>query len=76
MFNQVLFNRKTKQSDFPFQIIVKQQYNQRVLYVSYGEDIRNGGGIWSEDLNNIHPRTVVMIEERLGKDTVSRLLSL
>lgn len=76
MNSNLLFSQRSKASDFPFQVVVKQHFNKKTLYVTYGNGPKQGGGTWTENLYDIYPRTLVMIEERLGKDVVKELETL
>lgn len=70
----LIYFKRSRPSDFPFSIAVKDCSGKKLLFVTYGEDIKGGkGGVWSETIGNIHPRTLAMIEERLGEDVVARL---
>ena len=71
--SKFLYSKKTKLPDFPFQVVVKDHGERRVLYVTYGGGKKTGGGSWSESLNNVHPRTMNMIRERLGEEIVLEL---
>ena len=71
-----LYSKKTHQPQWPFHVVVKQHYNKKILYISYGGGRKEGGGAWSENLNNVHPRTSNMIKDYLGQRTVDDLLAL
>lgn len=74
--NRLLFSKKTKSWDYSFHIVVKQHHNKKILYVTYGGGRKDGGGAWSENLTNVHPRTMNMIKDYLGEKTVEELNSL
>tara|TARA_Y100001970_G_scaffold290232_1_gene423148 strand:+ start:2483 stop:2770 length:288 start_codon:yes stop_codon:yes gene_type:complete len=74
--NKFLYSKKTKSYQFPFHIVVKQHDRRKVLYITYGGGRKNGGGAWSENLDNVHPRTLNMIKDYLGQHVVDDLMDL
>ena len=59
--NKFLYSKKTHPPKHPFQVVIKDHKGRKVLYVTYGGGRKLGGGAWSENLNNINPRTINMI---------------
>lgn len=66
-----LYSRKTSPPKHPFQVVVKDHDQRKVLYITYGGGRKNGGGAWSENLNNVNPRTLNMIYNYLGQRCIS-----
>jgi hypothetical protein len=71
-----LYSRFTQSPLPPIHIVVKQHKNRRILYVTYRGGRKSGGGAWSENLANLHPRTLNMILEIFGEKTVEDLQKL
>jgi len=74
--SKMLYSKRTKPPKYSFHIVVKQHYNKKILYITYGGGRKSGGGAWSENITNIHPRTLNMIEEYLGSKAVDDLKKL
>ena len=71
--SRLLYSKKTKSWDYSFHVVVKQHNNKKILYITYGGGRKNGGGAWSENLMNVHPRTMNMIKDYLGATTVEEI---
>lgn len=77
-----IYSKKTVPPVHPFQVVIKEHNKRKVLYITYGGGRKSGGGAWSENLNNVNPRTINMINDYLGekciediqKHTKSRLI--
>ena len=74
--NKLIYSKKSKSYQFPLHIVVKQHDRRRVLYVTYGGGKKSGGGAWSENLDNVHPRTLNMIKDHLGSHVIEDLINL
>jgi hypothetical protein len=75
--NKFLYTRSIKHRNIvPFHIVVKQHKNRRILYVTYRGGKKSGGGAWSENLSNVHPRTYSMILEIFGEKVIEDLKDL
>tara|TARA_B100001123_G_C15073975_1_gene932777 strand:+ start:100 stop:438 length:339 start_codon:yes stop_codon:yes gene_type:complete len=74
--SRLLYSKKTKPWDYSFHVVVKQHHNKKIVYITYGGGRRFGGGAWSENLTNVHPRTMNMIKTYLGQKTVDEIEAL
>tara|TARA_B100000945_G_scaffold50995_1_gene36712 strand:+ start:101 stop:397 length:297 start_codon:yes stop_codon:yes gene_type:complete len=61
-----LFSAFSRPPKFPLSVVVKSHRDRDVIYVTYGNGRKNGGGSWSEDITNMNPRTLVMISKYLS----------
>ncbi|MBM88266.1 MAG: hypothetical protein CMQ41_07780 [Gammaproteobacteria bacterium] len=74
--NKMLYYKSTRPPKWPFNVVVKKHGSRTILYITYGGGRKSGGGAWSENLNNVHPRTMSMIEDYLGEKTVKEIMNL
>ena len=65
-----IYSKKTALPVHPFQVLIKEHNKRKVLYVTYGGGRKSGGGAWSENLNNVNPRTINMIYDYLGQKCI------
>ena len=68
--SKMLFYKATKPPEWPFNVVVKRHGNKTIIYVTYGNGRNKGGGAWSENLANVHPRTLTMIADYFDQETV------
>jgi hypothetical protein len=73
MNKNYLFSAFTRPPRHPFSVVIKEHKTKDMLYVTYGRGRKHGGGSWSEDIRNIHPRTISMIENYFDQKTFARL---
>lgn len=74
--SKLLYSKKTKSWDYSFHVLVKEHGNKKILYITYGGGRKEGGGAWSENLANAHPRTMNMIKDYLGEKVVEEIEAL
>ena len=74
--SQMLFYKATRPPEWPFNVVVKRHGNKTIIYITYGGGRKTGGGAWSENLANVHPRTMNMVKDYFDQDTVDNIMAL